>query len=78
MYAILKLSSDKPYGTPMERLISCFFFSKEDVSFIYVIHGTKSGFVTYRRNGYNTALDNTQRENEDTMFVYKDEVVSLR
>jgi hypothetical protein len=44
MYATLKESSDKPYGTPVERLIS-HFSSREDVSFIYVIHDMNYGFV---------------------------------
>ena len=77
MHDTLKKSSDKLYGTPVERLIALFSM-RNDVSFIYVMHGINSGCVTYRKNKYDTNLDNVPRKGDEHIYVYKYEVSTWR
>ena len=46
---LLKLCSENPSGTPVNRLINIFKHT-ENVSFVYILHKKESGFVTFRRN----------------------------
>jgi len=72
LHELLSVTSKTPYGTPVDKLIAN-FNKKSDVSFTYVLHDYKSGFVTYRKNKDDN-LDNETVVNEDYISVYQSEI----
>ena len=73
MYASLKDSLHKPYGTLVYCLVS-FFSHKDGVRFIYILHNIYSDVVTYKKNESNNYSDNTTGEDENCIHAYKDNV----
>ena len=47
--SLLKSCNEKPYGSSVDKLISLFKVTKS-VSFVYIIHRSNSGFITYRKS----------------------------
>ena len=49
---LIKQCKETPYGSSVDKLISLFKVTKS-VSFVYIIHRSNSGFVTYRKSKTN-------------------------
>jgi hypothetical protein len=79
LYDVLDECNDKPYGTPVDRLISL-FTARNDVSFVYITHHMESGYVTHRKtkNDKNSLHVNTDKLNDGCIPVHHHEVDAWR
>ena len=79
MYDVLNECNDKPYGSPVDRLIAL-FTARNDVSFVYITHHMESGYVTHRKNksGKQSSKVNVDKDERAYIPVYKHEVESWR
>ena len=71
---LMEAVCQSPHGSPVDVLIAD-FKQRQDVSFIYVTHDIRSGFVTHQKNhDSDLSFDNSN----EYISVYKDDIAAWR